>query len=61
VTWIDTGPAIAEQTARMVATLGKDNPAPDIALMTGDIGTADRYVFRRFGFSTTTPLSGIDR
>ncbi len=56
--WIDTGPAIAEQVARVAPaapdTVLKSAPA----LITGsDISADDRAIFRRFGFGHCQTLS----
>lgn len=60
VTWIDTGPAIAEQTARVLAGRPGGKAMPDIALVASDanddVSSHDTAMFRRFGFENTSTL-----
>jgi len=56
--WIDTGPAIAEQVARVAPAAPDRVPELAPALITGsDISESDRAIFRRFGFERCQRLS----
>lgn len=61
ITWIDTGPAIAEQVARVASAAPGDATASarDLvanAFVTGAIDADDHDVFNRFGFARTQRL-----
>ncbi|MEM7443050.1 MAG: glutamate racemase [Pseudomonadota bacterium] len=58
VTWIDTGPAIAEQTARILKGGLDADSGSDTTMITGDKARLeDAAIFRRFGFLRCIPLS----